>query len=135
MSRRLSLAAALAVTAFACRHTERVGNPGTPSTDEEPRAPRVTKIPPREGRPEVAVSPQELMRPGSAKKIQKGLQDEGYLREVTGSLDRETSVALRRFQHDQGLAETGAPDRETLRRLGVDPQEVYSTGSGESAGK
>jgi peptidoglycan hydrolase-like protein with peptidoglycan-binding domain len=68
------------------------------------------------------------MNPGSARRIQEALRERGLLAGApTGELDEPTSAALRRFQRSQDLAQTGAPDRETLRRLGVDPQEVYRT--------
>ena len=71
------------------------------------------------------------MNPGSARKIQDALRSKGYLdRAGSGELDAATSAAIRRLQHDQGLAETGAPDRETLRRLGIGTSEVYQTAPG-----
>jgi peptidoglycan hydrolase-like protein with peptidoglycan-binding domain len=73
------------------------------------------------------------MNPGSARRIQQALHDQGYLREApSGRLDAPTSAALREFQRRHDLAETGAPDRETLRRLGIDPSGVYVTGDGGS---
>jgi peptidoglycan hydrolase-like protein with peptidoglycan-binding domain len=75
------------------------------------------------------------MNPGSVEKIQEALRGKGLRAgAASGQLDAETSAALRRFQRSEGLAQTGAPDRETLRRLGVDPQEIYRTvPSGEEA--
>ncbi len=122
--------ALLAVLAVAgCRHAQQVGQPA-PSAGEPSK--REARIPARPGRPAIAADPAGLMRPGSAKRIEDALQSRGYLRESSASargnqITREAAVALRRFQHDQGLAETGVPDRETLRRLGVDPNEVYRT--------
>jgi len=67
------------------------------------------------------------MNPGSARLIQEALRTKGYLATISGELDQETSAALRRFQRDEDLAQTGAPDRETLRKLGVDPQRIFRT--------
>jgi hypothetical protein len=55
------------------------------------------------------------------------LADRGLLARPSGgdTLDDAASAALRRFQADEGLAATGFPDRETLRRLGLSPAEVY----------
>jgi hypothetical protein len=44
-----------------------------------------------------------------------------------GRLDGPTSTAIRRFQKEEALAETGFPDRDTLRRLGIDPESAYRT--------
>jgi hypothetical protein len=40
-------------------------------------------------------------------------------------LDGRVSAALRTLQRQEGLAATGFPDRETLRKLGLDPSDVY----------
>jgi hypothetical protein len=130
----------LVVAASGCAHTRQVaeeqGGPedaaGTGKPREKGASPQSTpsRVPPRGDRPAVSSSPQELMNPGSARRIQEALRGHGYLAEVSGRLDRATSIALQRFQHDQDLAETGAPDRETLRRLNVDPSTVYQTARG-----
>ena len=43
--------------------------------------------------------------------------------------------ALRTFQESQGLAATGFPDHETLRKLGIDPKKVDQTAAPPDAGK
>ena len=43
----------------------------------------------------------------------------------TGELDARTQEALRAFQRAEKLPETGLPDYESLRRLGLKPDEVY----------
>ena len=43
----------------------------------------------------------------------------------TGKLDADTQAALRAFQKSEKMPETGLPDYETLRRLGVKPSEVF----------
>ncbi len=141
-ARRPPLAAALAAGALAaagCVHAHHVAD-GDRSEQEKrvergpsPRA-EPGRIPPRGDRPAVAASPEGLMNPGASARIQEALRARKYLDDVSGRLDEPTSAALRRFQHDQGLAETGAPDRETLRRLGIDPRSVYQTARPGGAG-
>jgi hypothetical protein len=139
----LALAGTVAlVTMTACVHTRHIGEPdgdgaaGAKQEEGSSQRPKPARIPPREGRPAVSASPEGLMNPGSARKIQEALQGKGYLDDVSGQLDVNTSAALRRFQKDQDLATTGAPDRETLRQLGVDPNSVYQTGNpGEEPAK
>ena len=46
-------------------------------------------------------------------------------------VDKPASAALRKFQAEQKLAETGFPDRETLRRLGIDPEQAYGRAGDE----
>ena len=41
------------------------------------------------------------------------------------TLDTKTQLALQQYQKSQGLPETGLPDYETLRRLGLKPEEVF----------
>jgi peptidoglycan hydrolase-like protein with peptidoglycan-binding domain len=43
----------------------------------------------------------------------------------SGKLDTKTQDALRAFQKEQQLPDTGLPDYESIRRLGVKPEEVY----------
>lgn len=124
-----------------CRHTRHVEEPSAGEQGENSGATSGRKqeqgasgqatrerVPPRAGRPAVSATPEGAMNPGSARRIQEALRARGLLaEEPSGELDEATSAALRRFQRGQQLAQTGAPDRETLRRLGVDPQEVYRT--------
>lgn len=42
----------------------------------------------------------------------------------TGRFDARTQLALQLYQKAEGLPETGLPDYETLRRLGLDPREI-----------
>jgi peptidoglycan hydrolase-like protein with peptidoglycan-binding domain len=61
-------------------------------------------------------------------KLQKALADRGYLDTSdvrAGDIDETTSAAIRKFQADQGVARTGSPDHETVRRLGLDPDELF----------
>lgn len=85
------------------------------------------------GRPELAMSPEGLMLEDGPRLIQRALADRGYLAadHQTGTLDAETSAALRKFQADQKLARTGAPDRETVRKLGVALSKVFKKATRE----
>jgi hypothetical protein len=96
----------------------------TASNDAKPEATRPAA---EEGRPELSVSPEGLMKPEGPLLIQQALARKGYLprEHETGSLDDETSAALRKFQGDEQVAKTGAPDRETVRRLGIALDKVF----------
>jgi hypothetical protein len=93
---------------------------------EAPDEPAEKGIPPEGGRPRVPAAPEALLAPGAVSEIQRALVDRGYLdAHREGELDPATSAALRAFQAEEDLAETGFPDRETLTRLGIDPRAAY----------
>lgn len=76
----------------------------------------------------LATSPAGLLKPGAEKKIQDQLAGRGLLESDdarSGELDGATRAALRRFQREANLPETGVPDRETARRLGLSPDDVF----------
>ncbi len=137
-ARLLAIAAAAACALPACRHArnvqgdERDGDrEGAGSRKEErggsPEGSNI-RVPPRAGHPAVSATPEGLMQPGSVHQIQEALRSRGLLEEApTGRLDEATSAALRRFQSSQELPATGAPDRETLHRLGLDVEHIYRT--------
>ena len=130
-----------AVLLSGCSHATRVAksdeaersdndHPAQPMNEEGDAAakPRAARRPERPGRPPLAASPGGLFVPGGVEKIQKALADRGYLdvdRAKKGEIDEATSAAIRKFQSDQGLARTGNPDHETLRRLGLDPDSLF----------
>ena len=109
--------------ALGCAHTnEEVKDATAPQAgDAAVRARTVTsKTPP--GQPPLAASPSGLMEPGSQQKISQALKGKGVVdQDVRGE---QLGAALRKFQQSQGLAATGFPDHETLRRLGLDPKEI-----------
>jgi len=123
---RRAVAVALAVLA-ACGGARRVGDaPAGGARPEAPDRPAERGIPPAPGRPRVPASPEALLAEGAVGKLQHALAQRGYLgRHRRGELDDATSKAVARFQAAEGLAETGFPDRETLARLGLDPDEMY----------
>lgn len=96
---------------------------------ESPDSPEEKGVPPKGERPRVPASPEALLAPGAVTDIQRALAEDGYLgAHRPGELDAATSAAVRRFQEAQGLAATGMPDRETLRRLGINPEAAYGRG-------
>lgn len=92
------------------------------SSDAATRSGKATpKTPP--GHPPLAASPSELMNPDSQRKISQALESKGFA-ERDDLKGEQLSAALRKFQESQGLAATGFPDHETLRRLGIDAKEA-----------
>jgi peptidoglycan hydrolase-like protein with peptidoglycan-binding domain len=72
--------------------------------------------------------PEKGALPGAAAQIQKALASRGYLdlsAVKADKIDRLTSAAVRKFQSDQGIAHTGNPDHETVRRLGLDAEALF----------
>ena len=136
----IACAAGLAVWLAACSHATSVERPeqgaGASGQGAQPKKseggaaaqPRTARRPQRPGRPPLAASPGGLLVPGGVEKIQQALASRGYL-EVdaaeAGRIDASTAAAVRRFQADQGIARTGNPDHETVRRLGLDPDQLF----------
>jgi peptidoglycan hydrolase-like protein with peptidoglycan-binding domain len=90
--------------------------------------PRAARRPQKPGRPPLAAAPGALFVPGGVEQIQKALASRGYLEMGSvkgGDIDAATSAAVRKFQSDQGIARTGNPDHETVRRLGLDPDSLF----------
>jgi peptidoglycan hydrolase-like protein with peptidoglycan-binding domain len=130
----LALLAALA----ACGGVRKVGEPSEPDEKpapperEAPDEPSEKGVPPAEGRPRVPAAPEALLAEGAVGEIQRALADRGLLgKHQQGELDGPTSAAIRRFQQEEELAQTGFPDRETLRRLGIDPEKAYGRAGDE----
>jgi peptidoglycan hydrolase-like protein with peptidoglycan-binding domain len=111
--------------ALACAHT--TAEKPAPEVAPAPRAqPKPGPVEP--GHPPLADAPEALFVPGAIEQLQKRLAGRGYLdlsAARPGRLDSATTAAIRKFQSDQGLARTGTPDRETLRRLGLDPDKLF----------
>lgn len=128
----MRIVALVFITVAACSHGSKKEPPSEPAPRPEARAaqPKPSKDLPKtpEGRPELAPSAQGLLKPSAARQIQDALIQRGYMTApASGKLDELTAEALKRLQHDEELAETGAPDQETLRRLGLQPDDLYST--------
>jgi peptidoglycan hydrolase-like protein with peptidoglycan-binding domain len=76
----------------------------------------------------LSAGPAGLFVPGGVEQVQNALAHKGYLdmsQVKEGDIDAQTSAAVRKFQSDQGIARTGNPDHETLRRLGLDPDKLF----------
>jgi peptidoglycan hydrolase-like protein with peptidoglycan-binding domain len=128
--RTRTLTLALVAGAVACRHPQHVTDvpeKETPQTTEGRSAQKAkASVHPGGGRPTVPSAPEGLLAPGAIGDIQEALAGRGFLKgHSKGELDAPTSAALRKFQQAQSLAATGFPDRETLEKLGLDPQKVY----------
>src|SRR5262249_35439691 len=95
------------------------GKNAEPPSDSVPRA-KAPRSPP------LAASPSELLEPRSQETIARALKAKGVVErdDVRGE---KLGAAIRKFQESQGLAGTGYPDHETLRRLGVDPKDVETS--------
>jgi hypothetical protein len=131
------IAAALSLSG--CWHATRVEKPDQTSTSQSARQPtheeggaaaqaREAKRPERPGRPPLATGPGGLLVPGAVQQIQNALASRGYLHLDAAKpdvIDGPTSAAVRRFQSDQGIARTGNPDHETVRRLGLDAEALF----------
>lgn len=136
---------ATAFLVFGCSHATSVEKPDEGGESNGAKAaqpamkegavaakPRAARRPQRPGRPPLAASPGALFLPGGIEKLQNALADRGYLDldEVhEGDIDEATSAAVRKFQSDEGIARTGNPDHETLRRLGLDPDSILRKSS------
>jgi hypothetical protein len=136
---------AAALLAGAC-HPHTVA---TPATDRDARA-QAQKSPsgPKRPKPEAAAktdddkakprdegtadtpiprNPAAALEHGQLKEIQRRLAQRKLLGEhEEGNLDEPTRVALRRLQKAEDLPETGLPDHETVRKLGLDPDQVFA---------
>jgi len=141
--KRMLIAGVLACAA--CFHTHKVakGDKGdakeAQSDDREARQPKESeggasakpsqaRRPQKPGRPPLSAGPEGLFVPGGVEQVQNALAHKGYLdmgEAKKGEIDAQTSAAVRKFQSDQGIARTGNPDHETLRRLGLDPDKLF----------
>jgi hypothetical protein len=75
----------------------------------------------------VSTSHAGLLASDAAKKIQERLVTLGFLDadKKSGAIDDPTGAALRKFQKSRDLAATGTPDQETVRRLDLDPRQIF----------
>jgi hypothetical protein len=103
------------------------------TTPPRERGPNVAPRPEPNGTP-LTTSPSDLLKPEGARLIQRALAQREYLPEAhaTGRLDRATVDALKRFQKDSALPRTGFPDRETVKKLGLDPGDVFRAATSEA---
>ena len=62
----------------------------------------------------------------SREELAQALRDRGFLA-ADAPPGTQLGGSIRQFQRSQGLEETGFPDRQTLTRLGIDPDTTDSS--------
>jgi peptidoglycan hydrolase-like protein with peptidoglycan-binding domain len=141
--RRTAAIAALLVLA-GCAQVRKVGRSDAadrPEDGREERQPETSAAPPRDkgqpaehGRPPLPATPSSLVTAAAARQLKAELRTRGFLENPSPGpeLDAATSDALRKFQQEEGLAATGFPDQETLRRLNIDASEAYRAAPDET---
>jgi Putative peptidoglycan binding domain len=120
----------------ACSHPQTVAPANAPNPPDAPsRLPSARAVTPQTdpGHPDLATTPAQLMAPGSSDAIAAALRKRGFLAPEASS-SKDVEKALRAFQDSQGLAATGFPDHETLKKLGIDPKKVDQTVVSPDAG-
>lgn len=68
----------------------------------------------------VSTSPAGLLAPGADDKIRDKLAAAGFAAD-----GKSMKGGLRRFQRANDLPATGIPDHETVKKLGLDPNEIF----------
>jgi Putative peptidoglycan binding domain len=80
------------------------------------------------GGPPLNMSPGAILKPGAAEKIDEALRKRGFAAPADDkNLGAGSEKQLRLFQKSEGLAETGLPNRETVQRLGLDPDSIFKS--------
>jgi hypothetical protein len=112
---------------FGCSHPQTTAPPSKPAS-EAPRLPSASAATPKTepGHPPLAAAPGVILKPGATDALAEQLRARGLLA-PNASTSAELAKALRAFQKSEGLAETGFPDRETVRRLGLDAKDFDAT--------
>lgn len=77
----------------------------------------------------VRTTPGGMLDGKSMRQVQSALNHHGVKVAESGQLDEETQAALRKFQAREKSAQTGMPDFDTLRKLGLDPKKIYLGGT------
>jgi peptidoglycan hydrolase-like protein with peptidoglycan-binding domain len=79
-------------------------------------------------------TPSSLVTADAARQLKEELRNRGYLEKPSQGpdLDAATSNAIRKFQQEEGIAATGFPDQETLRRLDIDASSAYRSAPEET---
>jgi peptidoglycan hydrolase-like protein with peptidoglycan-binding domain len=115
-----------------CGHATRTDStPATattsPATAPPPAARKLKRTASTENGTPIATGPAGLLRPDALRRIQEKLVSSGKLESAhtSGALDAPTREALRRFQSENQLPATGAPDDATVAKLGLAPAEVF----------
>jgi peptidoglycan hydrolase-like protein with peptidoglycan-binding domain len=110
------------VLLMACPHASKTtpapAEAGTPSKSQPSGAP---------GGPPEAMTPAALLKPGAVRQLQEALNKHGVEAPENGVFDQATQKSLIQFQRKAKIAETGLPDRETLKQLGLDADSIYKS--------
>jgi peptidoglycan hydrolase-like protein with peptidoglycan-binding domain len=77
----------------------------------------------------VATAPAGLLAPGAEVKIRDRLAAQGYVPDDAKRSDAAMKEGIRRFQRAHDLPATGIPDHETVKDLGLDPDQIFRQGS------
>ncbi len=119
----------IALGAAACAHTNKQSTPQEEEAkkNDETRAQGKTprKVPKSESGIQLAASPTQALTHAGLISVEKALVVRGYLDQQRPSFDERVKDAMARFQKSEGLPSTGAPDRETIRRLGLHTEDVF----------
>lgn len=83
------------------------------------------KAPVRSETIETSRTTKQMFKPEGLKKLQVALAAKSTGVDENGQLDAKTQESLRAYQKDKGLPATGLPDYETLRKLGLKPDDVF----------
>jgi hypothetical protein len=133
------LLVALALGGGACTHTKTTddGKPRASENDEAKEEPKKAK--PRAaadgkgselhpGKPDavpVATAPEALLLPGAEEKIRDRLIAGGFLDSDRKQSKTAMRDSIRRFQKEHDLPATGVADHETVKGLGLEPDEIF----------
>jgi hypothetical protein len=74
----------------------------------------------------VATAPDVLLAPGADDKIRERLASQGYL---DGDDKGSTRAGIRRFQKEHDLPTTGVADHETVKKMGLNPDQIFRKGT------
>ena len=76
----------------------------------------------------IASAPEGLLAPGAEKKIREKLAAGDFIARDAEPSDAAMREGLRKFQRAKDLPATGVPDHETVKRLGLDPDQIFRHG-------
>jgi murein L,D-transpeptidase YcbB/YkuD len=132
------------VFAGACAHSKTTDKGGEKETakqeqkkdekdekEAKPRAAReTTKQSPElhPGKPDavpVATAPEALLKPGAEEKIRERLVAGGFVDDGDKKSAAAAREGIRRFQKEHDLPATGVADHETVKALGLDPDQIF----------
>ncbi len=120
----------------ACLHAQTTdASPDATKTDSSTRAPPATSsksatLPANgttiasPGHPTLAVSAEALRKPGGTAALKKALAKAGFLSDGDSASEKGLHDAIVQFQAKNDMAQTGFADHETLRKLGLNPDDI-----------